>query len=76
MLMSSFQSIAFRAQSTMIEDLEKLARATSERQDLFAGNSVDVNPRFPRDIFAADGDIGVTSRKGILCTLRLQKAPD
>jgi hypothetical protein len=50
------------AQSTINEDLEKLAQVTSERQELFAGGSVDVNPRFPRDIFAADGDIAIDDR--------------
>jgi len=50
------------AQSTMNEDLENLAQVTSERQELFAGSSVDVNPRFPRVIFAADGDIAIDDR--------------
>jgi hypothetical protein len=50
------------SQSTVLDDLEKLARAVSERRTLFTGSSVDVNPRFPRDIFAADGDIAIDDR--------------
>jgi hypothetical protein len=48
--------------SDMIGDLNKLAQAVQERRPLFSGSRVDTNPRFPRDIFAADGDLAIDDR--------------
>jgi hypothetical protein len=46
----------------MVEDLRKLGRAAAERNELFAGASVDLNPQFRHRVFAADGDFAIGER--------------
>lgn len=48
--------------NVMIEDLRALVKSMLVRADIFAGSEVDLNPVFPHQTIAADGDFAIGRR--------------